>query len=788
MAKKSTAQVQFEADTSGFTAGIREADRSLATLRNELKLNSSELKENGDAVDLLAQRQDILQREKEESAKKVENLSQKLEAAKQTFGDSSQEVYNLNNQLLRAQNQYQVIQNDITNTSKRMDELTNVTRETGDSAEESGDGFTIMKGAMADLVADGIQSLIGGIGDLVGSLFDLVEATEEYRVMQAKLEGSAGTFGYNIGFAKDQYEEFYRYLGDDQMATNAITNLMGLGTSTQNVSDLANAATAVWSAYGDSIPIEGLTEAMNETAQVGEVTGSLADALNWAGISEDDFNTKLESCNGTQERAQLIADTLNAKYGDSKKRFDELSESTLDANEAQLELKDSQAGLADAVAPVQTAFTNLKTKALDMLSPAIEAIAEPAADILDWANETPGAMEGLAGVVATLAGAFGILAGALAIQGIITGVSKAMTILNGTLLANPIVLVVATITGLVVGFVTLWNTSEGFRNFWIGLWDTIKSAASGAWDAIKSTVSTAVNAVKSVISTVFNAIKNAVITPVMNAIKSVVSTVWNAIKSVITTVVNTIKSTINNVWNSIKSITSSVFNSVKNTASNVWNSIKSTISGVVNKVKSTVSNVWNGIKSTTSSVFNSVKNTASNVWNRIKDAITKPINSAKDAVKSAINKIKGFFNFSWSLPKLKLPHFSVSGKFSLNPPSVPKFSIQWYKDGGILTAPTMFGFNPRTGTAHVGGEAGAEAVLPIERLETWINRTLRQSNAEIASYTNEKMEKLITVVEKILAKDSNIYMNDRKVSESLGGSNDIVNGERRQLLERGLAL
>lgn len=973
---KSKAQVQFEADTSGFTKGIRDADKSLTTLRNELRLNSTQLKENGDSVDLLAQRQNILQREHEESAKKVDNLEQKLQAAKEAFGEESNEVYNLTNRLLRAKNEFQGIQNDLTQTAQRMDNLSAATRETGDSAEQqasayqklqqrissqrseldqlktqyaevvlaqgknsteakrlageidslssslakdekalndvssaaddldnslqdSGDGFTIMKGAMADLVADGIQSLVGGVGDAISSLFDLIDATDEYRSMLAKISGSAESFGYSVEFAESKYEQFYGYLGDDQMATNAITNLMGMKVSTDTVSDAANAAIAVWSAYGDSIPIEGLTESINESAQVAQVTGSLADAINWASRSnkdwtaamsghgaaqaafnkaiaegesqEDAFSAALAACSSTQERADLIAQTLNGTYGESKKVYDEMQGATIEANHAQLGLKDTQAGLAEAVQPVQTAFTNLKTQALDLISPAIEAVATPFADLLNWLSETPGAMQAVVGVVAGLAGAFTVLAGALAIQGIISGVSKAIAVLNGTLLANPIVLIISLIAGLVAAFVTLWNTSESFRNFWIGLWETIKSAASGvwegiksaadtvisalqtgwqafsgffvglwngltttvstvwetiknvvslgiqtigliisaavqiitipfqfiwenckgiitaAWNVIKSVVSSAINVVKSVISTGFNAVRS-VITTVMNAVKSVISTIWNAIKSVVTTVVNTVKSVVTTAWNAIKSVTSSVFNAVKGVASSVWNGIKSTISGVVNGVKSTVSGVWNSIKSTTSSVFNGIKSTATSVWNAIKSAISKPINAAKDAVKGAIDKMKGFFNFSWSLPKLKLPHISISGSFSLVPPKAPKFSIKWYKDGGILTEPTMFGFNPVTGTAHVGGEAGAEAVLPIERLETWINRTLRQSNAEIAAFNNEKLDKLIAVAENILAKDSNAYLDGRKVSQALGGSNDVVSGERISLRERGLAI
>ena len=378
------------------------------------------------------------------------------------------------------------------------------------------------------------------------------------------------------------------------------------------------------------------------------------------------------------------------------------------------------------------------------------------------------------------------------------GIKTAMLAVNAAMKANPIGLVISLIAGLVAGFLYLWNTSEEFRNFWIGLWETIKTTASGVWEAIKSAadnvitalqtgweafttffsmlwtnisnaVSTAwefiknvvsvglqtigliisaavqiialpfqfiwenckgiiqkawdkiknivtvgVNVVKTVITVVFNAIK-AYITIVVNIWQTIISTAWNVIKTVVTTVVNAIKNVVTTVWNAISSVTSSVFNAIKSVASSVWNSIKSVITSVVNGIKSTVSNIWNSIKSTTSSVFESIKSTASSVWNSIKSAIETPINAAKNAVKSAIDKMKSFFDFSWSLPPIKLPHISIKGEFSLKPPSVPSFGIEWYKKAMnnpvMFTRPTIFGMDPITGNVRGAGEAGAEIMI-----------------------------------------------------------------------------
>ena len=266
------------------------------------------------------------------------------------------------------------------------------------------------------------------------------------------------------------------------------------------------------------------------------------------------------------------------------------------------------------------------------------------------------------------------------------------------------------------------------------VWNTIKTTITTVFNTIKTTITNIINNIKTIITNAFNNIKTT-ITTVLNVIKTTVTTIWNAIKSTIQTVINSISSTVSSVFNTIKNTISNAWNSVKSTTSSIWNGIKSTVSSVVNGISSTVSTAFNTVKNTISNTLDSAKNSVANIFNSIKSTISSVMNSASSAVGNAINTIKSKFDFSWSLPKLKLPHFTISGGFSLNPPSVPKFSISWYKKGGLMDGATMFGLS---GTdIKVGGEAGKEAILPLENnTGGWANLLATVLLKELNKITN----------------------------------------------------
>lgn len=275
---------------------------------------------------------------------------------------------------------------------------------------------------------------------------------------------------------------------------------------------------------------------------------------------------------------------------------------------------------------------------------------------------------------------------------------------------------------------------QSIKTLFITCFENIKTVITTAFNVVKTVVTTAMTIVKQIIQTVTAAIRGDW-SGAWNGIKSIFSTVWNAIKSVVTTVINTVKSVISNGLNAAKNVVTSVMNGIKSTFGNNWDNIKSKVSNVISGIKTTISNG-----------LNTAKGVVTNVLNAIKEKFSDIFEGAKNIVKNAIEKIKGFFNFNWSLPKIKLPHFSISGKFSLNPPSIPKFGVEWYKkamDNPVMfTEPTIFGVNPATGRAKGAGEAGDELMIGKETLLDMIRQAASAGNNALLEALHEILKQL----------------------------------------------
>lgn len=225
-------------------------------------------------------------------------------------------------------------------------------------------------------------AMVGGAAAGVGALSSVAENTREYRTEMGKLDTAFTTNKFTAADAKQTYSDLYAVVGDSGQATEAANHLSLLCNSTKDLQSWTEICTGVYGQFGDSLPIEGLTEAANETAKVGTVTGSLADALNWMGVSEDEFNEKLAKCSSEQERQQLITSTLTSLYSDASAQYKETNGDVMESNRAHQQLSDTMAQIGAVAEPVLNSLIGLGGKLLEQLSPIIEGVADSLAPAL----------------------------------------------------------------------------------------------------------------------------------------------------------------------------------------------------------------------------------------------------------------------------------------------------------------------------------------------------------------------------------------------------------------------
>ena len=280
-------------------------------------------------------------------------------------------------------------------------------------------------------------------------------------------------------------------------------------------------------------------------------------------------------------------------------------------------------------------------------------------------------------------------------------------------------------------FSTIWSTISTFAQ---NIWTAMKAVGEAIWNAVKDYFTNTLNNIKTLFETIWNAIKTAN-DNVMNTIRTVIQTIWEAIKSFIT-----------NTLNNIKTITETVFNAIKNTITNILNAIKNTFNTVWNAIKTAVTNVINNIRTGMNNGMNNIHNSATNILNKIKNTFVNVFNGIKNYLNPVLTWLKNIFNFSWSLPHISLPHFSVSGSFSINPPSVPSFDVSWYKkameDGMIMNSPTIFGYDQATNKFMAGGEAGSETVVGTQNLMGMIQEAVNGENSVLIDFFTRLIELL----------------------------------------------
>lgn len=381
-----------------------------------------------------------------------------------------------------------------------------------ESSEKTSGAFSKIGHAAGAIVK---SVAVAGVA-LGGAWLAAIEGSREYRTEMGKLDTAFVTNGHSSAAAKQTYSDLNAVLGDTEQAVEAANHLAVLTDNEKDLQTWTDICTGVYATFGASLPIEGLTEAANETAKTGQLTGTLVDALNWAGISEEAFQKKLDACSNEQERQKLIMDTLNGTYSKASEQYKKTNKDVMDAQKAQEKLTDAFAELGRVGEPILTA---IKTKVAEMVAaavPKLEAFIKKVKDLKKWVQENKQTIHNWAAVIigATVSvGAFLLVLkwGTImsAATKAIKGVRAAILLFNAALRANPIGLVVSLLAGLVAAFIYLWNNNKGFRDFWLNMWAKIKSVCGSAVGWIKNKFDDLKSAVKTVKNT-FGNIKDAI--------------------------------------------------------------------------------------------------------------------------------------------------------------------------------------------------------------------------------------------------------------------------------------
>lgn len=391
-----------------------------------------------------------------------------------------------------------------------------------------------------DKLVSGTKKAAAGLAALTTAAIAVAESTREYRTEQAKLNTAFDEAGFSAEAAKNTFSELNGILGDSGQATEAANHLALLCDTEEELAEWTDICTGVYGTFGDSLPIEGLTEAANETAKTGQLTGSLADALNWAGISEDEFQAKLDKCSTEQERQKLITETLSNTYDDAAASYRETAAEVIAANKAHEQLTNAMALLGQVVEPIISTVKTFAAEGIERLTNFIKdnqshidafvsAIEQFGNFILDNADTIISLLVGIGTGLAVFKVASIINAVTTAMKGLSAAevvLAAKQALLNAVMNANPFVLVISLIAGLVAAVVTLWNTNEGFRN-----------AVIKVWNAIKETVGGAINKCVSIITGVGS--------KMYSAGRDMFNSLWNGIKSIWTSITSWIENKIN---------------------------------------------------------------------------------------------------------------------------------------------------------------------------------------------------------------------------------------------------
>ena len=561
----------------------------LTTLGTEMKKVTSEFGENSNSQDALVAKNKVLTASIEKQEEQLEAVSEALKKAKEKFGDNSTEVQKWQQVVNRSETQLNQFKNELSKNEQQLSEMETGLRDAktglskmGDEASKtSGDLKKASRGLddLKEALSEAKGALAGGavvvglkeIGDAISSV---VEETREYRRIMASLESSSETAGYSAEQTSESFTQLYGILGDEQTAATTTANLQAIGLEQSKLTDVTYAAIGAWARYGDSIPIDGLAESINETIKAGQVTGTFADVLNWAGTNEDSFNEKLAAARTESERTNIVLEELASQgLTNAGKAWEDNNKNLVEGQKATARYKDALAEIGETLEPVKTTVTNM-----------FSTLLEEVGDFFDFLIENKEIVTPIITGIGVALLTWGV---ATMIQGLVSILGTLKTAIlgiNTAMLANPFVLVASLIAGLVAALITLWNTSEGFRNSVIAVWEAVKNEIGAAVGAVIGFFQSLWDSVSNIFTTIKTFISETV-TNIKDTSLQVFSNIVGGIKGKVANIKDTIVTGFNEAIDFIKSLPQKAIEWGKDFVQGLIDGIKSKFGGIVDSVK-----------------------------------------------------------------------------------------------------------------------------------------------------------------------------------------------------------
>lgn len=623
--------IEIGGDTTQLSESLHDVNKSITSTQAQLKDVEKLLKLDPTNTEMLAQKQELLTQAISKTEEKLETLKDAAVQAEKQLGEGKisqeqfaalqREIAATEIELKRYDSQLDTAADatedlgdaaeqaaqDSGDASEEIGELSDAaddlgdaaenagdgTKDLGESARDSGDGFSVLDGAVATFIGNGLTALVSAIGDAISTFAELSESTQEYRENMSKLYTATSAAGMDADYITQAYSQLYGVLGDETATTTTISNFEKLGVSMQDMDSLLDSATGIWAVYGDSIPLDGLAESVNETAKVGQITGTMADAINWASASndtwtnalsgnaaalsafqsgvsqgmsaEDAFNEALAACGDEQERQQLIISTLNGLYADSAETYRENNASIIDAREATVNYQDAVAGVGAAMEPLQTTMTNFKANLISGVSPALQELSDAFMDVIAGAD---GAEEGIASAVTGLVDTVSSMASDLLPQllemgtqilgGIMQGLAQSTPTLMATV-SDMILQLIQAITAFLPQFAEAAVTIAGsivtqLTAFVPQLLQAATTLLMAIVDAVPMIVNTLVPMLPQLITAIVTALLGAVpqllqaattlLMAIVNALPTIITALTAALPQILTAITNCLQASI----------------------------------------------------------------------------------------------------------------------------------------------------------------------------------------------------------------------------------------------------